>query len=383
MALDVIGREEELEAIHAFLADVERGPQALVLFGEPGIGKTILWEEGVERAGESYVQILTCRGVEAEASLSFAGLSDLLGDEFEEAAPALVPLRRRALEIALRLAEPGEEALDTHTIGLAVLDLLATVSERGAVLVALDDLQWLDQSSAGVLQMALRRLGSHPVGFLATLRRAPGVAISSEFERAFPEAQFAQLELRPLSVGALHQLLKERLGLDLTRPELARMQEATAGNPFFALELGRELVRTGTRPSPGQALRVPESLRELLGDRLARLPAEVVDVLLQVAALARPTVELVASTYGDRERVLEALESAVLEGVVALEDSRIRFVHPLVASICYEQAPVWKRRAVHRALSSARDRCRRAGPSSRPRGGRPRRFGRRGARACR
>ncbi len=131
------------------------------------------------------------------------------------------------------------------------------------------------------------------------------------------------------------------------------MQEATAGNPFFALELGRELVRTGTRPTPGQALRVPESLRELLGGRLARLPAETVDVLLQAAALARPTVDLVAATYGDRERVLEAIESAVREGVVALDDSRMEFAHPLLASICYEQAPIWKRRAVHRALAGA------------------------------
>ncbi len=93
----------------------------------------------------------------------------------------------------------------------------------------------------------------------------------------------------------MHSLLKERLGLELTRPELVRVQEATAGNPFFALELGRELVRTGTRPTAGRALRVPESLRELLGERLARLPGETLDVLLQVAALARPTVELVAA----------------------------------------------------------------------------------------
>jgi DNA-binding CsgD family transcriptional regulator len=353
MALHAIGRDEELGAIRAFLADVDQGPRALVLSGEPGIGKTILWEEGVEEAGESFGRVLTCRGVEAEASLSFAGLSDLLGDAFEEAAPSLAAPRRRALEIALRLVEPGDEPLDTHTIGLAVLDVLTAVSERGLVLVALDDLQWLDPSSAGVLQIALRRLGSTPLGLLATLRRAPGVAVSSEFERAFPEERFGQLELRPLSIGALHRLLHERLGLDLTRPELGRMQEATAGNPFFALELGRELVRTDTRPAPGQALRVPESLRELLGGRLARLPAEVVDVLLQVATLARPTVELVGATYGDPERVLEALEAAVREGVVELEDSRIRFVHPLVASICYEQAPVWKRRAVHRALASA------------------------------
>ena len=148
-------------------------------------------------------------------------------------------------------------------------------------------------------------------------------------------------------------MLEERLGLELTRPELARVQEATAGNPFFALELGRELVRTNTRPAPGQPLRVPESLRELLGGRLARLPGETLDVLLLVAALARPTVELVAATYGGRERVLEGLDTAAQEAVVELDGSSVRFAHPLLGSICYERAPVWKRRAVHEALAGA------------------------------
>ena len=96
---------------------------------------------------------------------------------------------------------------------------------------------------------------------------------------------------------------------------------------------------------------LPESLRELLGGRLARLPGETLDVLLEAAALARPTVELVAAVQGDRDRVLEALETAVREGAVELDDSRIQFAHPLLASICYERAPVWKRRAVHRALA--------------------------------
>ena len=145
---------------------------------------------------------------------------------------------------------------------------------------------------------------------------------------------------------------KERAGLDLTRPELARVQEASAGNPFFALELGRELVRTSTRPEAGRALRVPESLHELLDGRLARLPTETGDVVLFAAALARPTVELVAAAHGDRADVLEALDSAAREGVIELDDSSLRFAHPLLASICYEQAKPWKRRAVHGALAT-------------------------------
>ncbi len=238
--------------------------------------------------------------------------------------------------------------------GSPLLDVLRALADRGQVLVALDDIQWLDPASAGALQIALRRLRDEPLGLLATLRLGPELAGSPvELERSFPDGQLGRLTVGPLSLAALHRLLEERLGLELTRPELARVQEATAGNPFFALELGRELVRTNTRPAPGQPLRVPESLRELLGGRLARLPGETLDVLLLVAALARPTVELVAATYGERERVLEALETAAQEAVVELDDANVRFAHPLLGSICYERAPLWKRRAVHRALAGA------------------------------
>jgi DNA-binding CsgD family transcriptional regulator len=353
-ATTVIGREGELGAIQAFVAEVDRGPSALVLSGEPGIGKTVLWEAAVAEAQTRAGRVLTCRGVEAEASLSFAGLSELIAPVLEEVSAAIAPPRRRALEVALLLAEPGDVAPDAHVIGLAVLDVLRALTGQGPVVVALDDAQWLDPASAGVLQIALRRLRDEPIGLLATLRVARETATPRfQLDHSFPDERLHRLSLGPLSAGALHRLLVDRLALELTRPELARVSEASAGNPFFALELGRELVRTATRPAPGQALRVPESLRELLGGRLSRLPGETLDVLLQVAALARPTVELVAAAHGDGERVLRGLEAAVREGVVELDGSRVRFTHPLLTSICYEEAPLWKRRAVHRALAAA------------------------------
>ena len=291
--------------------------------------------------------------MEAEASLSFTGLSDLLAPVFQEVAPSLAPLRRRALEVALLLAEPGNAAHDPRAIGLALLDVLRMLAERQPVVVALDDLQWLDPSSARVLQIALRRLRDEHVGLLATVRTTPDTTVPVELDRAFPADRLARLPIGPLSLGALHHLLRVRVGLDLTRPELVRVQEASAGNPFFALELGRELVRTNSRPTTGKTLPVPESLYELLGGRLARLPTDTGDVVLFAAALARPTVELVVKAHGHRETVVEALDSAAREGVVELDDSRLRFSHPLLASICYEQAPIWKRRAIHGALARA------------------------------
>ena len=349
----LVGRDDELGLIEAFVADLARGPSALVLAGEAGIGKTVLWRAGVEAVRRRHGCVLTCRGVEAEASLSFSGLSELLAPVLDEVTPSLAPPRRRHLEVALLLAEPGEVAPDAHAIGLAVLDALHVVAARAPVVVAVDDVQWLDPASASVLQIALRRLREEPVGVLITARVAPGVSVPIELDRCFEADRLGRLVVSPLTVGALHHLLKDRLGLDLSRPELVHLHGVTAGNPFFAVELGRELVRTNTRPTAAAAVRVPASLQKLLGDRLARLPTDTGDVLLEVAASARPTVELLAAAHGNKERVVDALDAAVTEGVIELDGTRVGFTHPLHASVCYQQAPLWKRRAVHRALAAA------------------------------
>jgi len=252
-ATAVVGRDEELAALEAFLADVLDGPAALVLSGEPGIGKTILWEAGVEEARAGFGRVLVCRGVEAEASFAFAALSELLAGVVGEVLPALAPPRRRALEVALQLAEPGEVAPDAHVIGLALLDSLRALAEQGSVLVALDDVQWLDAASVAVLNVAVRRLRDEKVGVLATVRRSADAATQLDLERSFSDERRGRLDLHPLSLGALHRLLEEKVDLELTGPELRRIHSASGGNPYFALELGRELVRTETKPAAGRA----------------------------------------------------------------------------------------------------------------------------------
>ena len=349
-ATGLIGREREVGEIREFLHGLDGGAAALVVAGEPGIGKTALWEKGVEEA-RGVLRVLVHRSVEAEAHLSFVGLSDLLMPVFDAVAPSLSPPRREALEVALLLATPGEVAPDPRAVGLALLDVIRVLAEDGAVVLALDDLQWLDASSAGVLQIALRRLREEPVGLFATLRKAAGVEGGFKPQHAFREERYERLRLAPLSLAALYRLLRERLGLELTRSELARVRDASGGNPFFALELGRDVITTRSRRVAGAGLHVPESLHELIGGRLARLPADTVDLLVCAAALARPTVELLVAVSAERGSVLEALDAAVREGVVAFEGSRLRFSHPLLASICYEQALPAKRRGVHQALA--------------------------------
>jgi len=350
MAATTIGREDQLNAIRAFLDDAHGGGgSALIVSGEPGIGKTALWEAGLDESRLRGCRVLESRCAEAEIGLSFAALSDLLAPVIDDVASLLAPPRRHALEVALLLAEPREDAPDARAIGLALLDSLRLLADEIPVVVALDDLQWIDRSSAEVLQIALRRARDVRLRLFATLRDEVSAPI--DLGRSFPAGALTRISLGPLSVGALRLLLKERLSLTLVRPQLARLHEVTGGNPFFALELGRELQRTGLRLHVGQPLPVPGSLRELLSRRLARLPAETADLLVTVAALGRATVAAVVAAHTGEGEALEALEPAVREGVIVSEHGRLRFTHPLLASVCYEQASSRRRRAIHRALA--------------------------------
>ena len=343
----IAGREEELSTIRRFLAELAAGPAALVISGEPGIGKTVLWEIACEDARRHPGWLLSWRGVEAEAMFAFAGLSELLTGVLDGVAPTLAGPRRRALEVALLLAEPNGQAPDAHAIGLALLDVLGALCQTGPVLVALDDVQWLDASSVAVLQVAMRRLRQQPVGVLMTLRDEPRSRMPFELERSFSGQRITRLSLDTLGRGAFKQLFKQRLQAELSPADVALLHEASGGNPFFALEL----ARSGAHLERRSRLRVPDSLSELLGERLARLPGEIGDVVFSVAVAGRPTIDLIAAVLGSVDAVRDALDTAVREGVLVLEGERVRFVHPLLASICYQHAPAKKRRATHRLLA--------------------------------
>jgi AAA ATPase domain len=349
MRTAILGREEELHAIASFLVRAHQRAAALVLCGEAGIGKTTLWECAVDQARDRGDRVLAVRGAEAEATLSFAGLADLLADVLDEARPALLAPRRRALDVALLREEPTAAPLDPLAVGFAVLDVLRGVAQSRPVLVAVDDLQWLDASTASVLQFALRRLRDERVGFLATLRPAGGDGLAGESERWLGERAL-RLPLGPLDLQALHHLLNARLGLELTRPQLLRIRDVTGGNPFYALELGRELQTTGARIVPGQPLPVSPALRGLVAERLARLTDETRKVLLTAAAMSRPSADALAAAHGNDASA--ALERAAAAGVVHLGGSSLRFAHPLLATVCYHDAAPWRRRAAHERIAT-------------------------------
>jgi DNA-binding CsgD family transcriptional regulator len=352
IAGDVVGREEELELLRGFLADTAAGPLALVLEGEPGIGKTTLWEAAVTGARESsYHRVLASRPAGAEVQLSFSALGDLLAGVLEETLGELPMPQRRAIEVALLLEEASGPPPDQRAIALAFLGILRLLARSGPVLIAVDDAQWLDAPTAAVLEFALRRLGSEPIVLLATFRPERGRIARLEPERIVREERLRRIVVEPLSVGALQRLLRLRLGVALSRPTLLRLHEASDGNPFYALELARALERQDSELQPGRPLPIPETLQELVRDRLAALPDGAKDGLLAVSALTSPTVALVRAASRSRGQPVADLEAAVAAGVIEVEGERIRFSHPLLGSTLYSRAEPARRRTLHRRLS--------------------------------
>jgi DNA-binding CsgD family transcriptional regulator len=338
---ELVGREQELETLDRFVAAAAERPSSLLLQGDAGIGKTTLIERALLEARARCCEILYARPTNAERSLSFLGLTDLLSDSHELLAELPSP-QRRALEAALLLEEPTDGPPDSRAIALGVLGVLRSLAAARPVIVAVDDLQWLDDASAAALISALRRLKSEPVGVLAAIR----MDVESSAADLTRALQGEKVIVSPLSVGAIYALLTDRLGLSVPRALLLRIYEACHGNPLFALEIGRALKERGL-PEPGQPFEIPPDAETLFTTRLEQLSDDTLDALAVAASIASPTRSLVKAVSTG------ALEPAVAADVIGIEAERIRFRHPLLASAAYARLSVDARRRLHRRIATA------------------------------
>ncbi len=150
----------------------------------------------------------------------------------------------------------------------------------------------------------------------------------------------------------LHRIVSLRLDRVLSRPSLTRLHRATGGNPMMCLEMARAIGRRGAEPAVGEPLPVPADFRVLVTERLAGLSPEAVELVLLAAVLARPTFDLVSAAVGDRSDAARRLDEAVAAGILVLEDDRIRFTHPLIASIPYADLPAEQRLRLHARLAT-------------------------------
>ncbi len=338
----IVGRGAELEAIDRFLADGTAC--AFVLEGEAGIGKSTVLHAGVEMARERGHRVLVARPAAVELPLSFAGFHDLLQGVPRRVRQILPDLQQHALAVALAEEEVGSSAIEPGVLGVAVLALLGELARDRPVLIAIDDLQWLDEESGAVIVYALRRLGGARIQLLASCRSEPGAPLPFALERALVENSLVRIALGPLSGGAIRRIVRLQLGVSLSRVQLHAICAASGGNPFYSLEL----VRSGLDVDELDSIHLPRSLHELAGARVERLPAETRDALVFVAALVDPTREVLA-----RAGLRDGLQPALDEGVVEVDGDRIRFTHPLIGAAAWFAATEERRREIHRTLADA------------------------------
>jgi AAA ATPase domain len=289
----IVGREPELRRVEGFLDAVAAGPVALVVEGEVGIGKTALWRHGLEAAAGRSYRVLSCRPIDTEAQLAYTALGDLLVEVPDAILGELPGPQRHALEVALLRAEPEERQSLPRAVALGLLGVLRALARGGPTLVAVDDVQWLDQPSRSALAFVARRLTDERVGLLVARRLEGEPGVPLDLDRALPAGRLHRLEVGSLAVAELDRLLAARLPTPLPRRTLLRLHRVSGGNPFFAQEIALAILRNGAQDAPTEELPVPASLQGLLHDRLALLAPPALEAVQTVAALSRPTVALV------------------------------------------------------------------------------------------
>jgi DNA-binding NarL/FixJ family response regulator len=325
-----VGREPERGHVTAFIEAVPHGARALLIRGDPGIGKTALWRWGVNRCEAAGFSVMLTRAAEEEMPLGLTGLIDL----FEHV----------DLDVGALIADDNVFAR-----GRAVLSALRALSASRPLMIAIDDLQWLDQASARALRYALRRMGDHPVGLLATLRQ-PDRDDPLSVATTLPPGRSEVLTLGPLGLGALRRLVGQTVTA-ISRPMLQRIHEVSGGNPLYALELARSLAADET--SHPDVLALPDSLQAAISQRLGSVTPELAVVLEAVSALGQTSVRELrqALPEADTETLLAQGEQQGL--LVVGDDLRVRFAHPLLGSAVYGSMSPLVRRALHARLAAA------------------------------
>ena len=334
----LLGRDDELALLAGLVGAVPGHGAALVLRGEPGVGKSALLA-AARTAAAGRLDVLDVTGVESEAHVPFSGLHRLLGPVLA-GADALPARQRDALLSAFGLAQPAAEP---YLVGYAALELVTDRAARTPVLLLVDDVQWLDSASASALAFLARRIAHEPVVALLAARDGTD---SPLLDGSLPERVVPVLD-----PSAAAQLL-ERHGRGLPAPARRQVLEQAAGNPLALVELA-----TAWSPTD-EDLVAPRVLTARLENAFARrLTALDDDVALAALVAAASDTEDLAEVVRATAAITGApcaedlLAAAADAGVLVLDGDRVRFRHPLLRAACYHRASPSRRRTAHAALA--------------------------------
>ncbi|MGW6014319.1 ATP-binding protein [Streptomyces sp. NPDC055210] len=340
---DLFGREKETGCLHEKIGALRNGGGAVLLRGEPGIGKTALLETAASHASDNGVRVLRAVGVESEALLPFAGLHQLVYPVRSFAAQ-LPAARRDVLEGAPGVR--GSAAPDPFPVALSALDLLARAAAHSPVLLVIDDVHRLDPASAEVFALLARRLESEPVLLLAALRDGCPSPLTSTGVR--------ELAVGPLSAEASAALV------DVRAPELPSSTRAVllreaAGHPLALSELAGTAAGPGASgPATGPWTPMSRRLLDAFTGRLHTLPPSTRRLLLVAACDDRaslPEILQAASLQGPVRVEAADLAPARAAGLLEAGGDTVRFRHPLTPSAIRQSTPADRRRAAHAALA--------------------------------
>lgn len=343
-------RSSDAQAVDEFLTAATQRPALLVVDGEAGIGKTTFLLDTLAEARERGFLVLVAQTAAAESGLAYSGLADLLGGVKPSELDSPDP-QQRALVGVLSHTYVGDESAHWRMLASAFLALVERLGEQAPVLIAIDDLQWLDAQSRQVLGFAARRLSSR-VSVLATGRVSGEASDSASWLRLSRPDAVRRIIIQPMSLSGLHELFRQRLQRTFPRPTMARIHQLSRGNPLHALELAVQVDADST----GGVDTLPITISEEFRATIIRLRPAVRDVLLAAACAGAPTVSLIAEAVdADTPAVLELLEEAETEGVIVINGPRIRFTVPLLAHGVLAAAAQAQRRAMHRRLAQLVD----------------------------
>ena len=342
----LLGRGAEIELLTSLLDGIQTSGGALVLRGEPGIGKSRLLAHATVLAQERGIAVLSTTGVQSEARLAFSGLHQLLRPVRDRIA-GLPSAHRAALDAAFGL--PDEATPERFRIAMAVLDLLSEVAAEAPLLVVAEDAQWLDPATTDVLAFVARRLEADPIVLLAAVRNG--------YPSPLDNAGLPEYLLGPVDPVAAEELL-DSSGQPLTVAVRNRLLQEAAGNPLALLELPVVAARLEPgAPMPG-VVPLTERLEQAFAARVSDLP-EATRLLLVTAALndgenVSEVMDAGSAVAGARLD-LDLLEPAAKAAIVELDEQTVRFRHPLMRSAVRQDASVAQRRSVHEALAETLD----------------------------
>ncbi len=349
MTRSMVGRAGELARLGAFLEPGSTATSVVLIEGQAGVGKTTLWSAAIELALRGSWRVLLTRPTDAEATFAYAGLGDLLESVPDDALADLPIPQRKALRIALLRAEPEGLSPEPRAVAVACLNTLRSLSAQGPLVVAIDDIQWLDAPSAQALGFVIRRLDADSIRFLLARRVGDHELRSSGLDRALVNLTPERIEVGPIDPETMGRLLTARLGHSFSSSTLRKIHASSGGNPLFAVELGRESLRASPSGVTSGDVPIPRTLIDLVGAPVRVLPDATQRALAVVAALATPTADLVADAIGAPADGL--LRPAVDAHLVVLEGDRIRFAHPLYAVAARSGLAPAEQRQIHARLA--------------------------------